>query len=278
MPIKGHQQFALAGARMYFREDSDDPAIVNPLVDLGIVEMEPALEQTKIELQDGSSGVNQLAASVVSETSEDYNLTCRNLAAYNFGILVGASLEELTQTAGELADIKHYAWPDQPFGLLDADYDDGGVRISAINTTPALVAKLDSSGTPGTTIDAADVTVDYEKGLCTISSDGLAAAGVVWLTFTKLALTGYRRLRPQTREFSRTGHFEMYIGIDGNQTIIKREFDGSISGTGLGLSTTEFSNIQFQVSVTSDPTDTQMPAGTFDWIKGTLPTVMGPVS
>lgn len=278
MPVQGSQNFALAGARLFFRETSSDPAIVNPLVDLGVVQMEPAIEQTKVTLQDSASGVNQTVAEAVSSVNESYNLTCFNISPYNMGILYGASLESFTQAATPIADAKHYAWPDQPLGLLDDDYDDGGERVYQIDPGETFTVNEDDGGSPGTAISAANYTVDYDKGILIIATAGLASAAVVWVSFTPTAITGQRRLRAQSRDLSRQGTFELWIGQENNSLMTVRTFEGTISGEGLDLSADEFSNIQFAVTVTSDLTNTTIPAGDIKFVKGTLPTVSGPTS
>lgn len=278
MPVQGTQNFALAGARLFFRENSSDPAVVNPTVDLGVVTLEPAIEQTKVSLQDSASGVNQTVAEVVSSVNESYNLTCFNISPYNLGILYGASLEELTQAATPVADAKHYAWPDQPISLLNDDFDDGGARVYQIDDGETFTVKADSSGSPGTDIAPANYSVDYDKGLLTITAAGHAAPGIVWVSFTPKAISGLRRLRAQTRDLSRQGTFELWIGQENNSLMSVRTFEGTINGDGLDLSVEDFSNIQFTVTVTSDLTENTLPAGDMKFVKGNLPTVSGPTS
>lgn len=278
MPIKDTQNFGQMGARVFFKEDRAAGSPPAPWVDLGVGTLEPAAPETEtVELEDTSSGTAVVVATGSSKRTESYTYRCNNMSAYNFGIFYSGSVESLTQATTPVVDRKHYAWPDQLAPLLDAAYDAGGQRVMRVDTS-GFTVKLDSSGSPGAAISAGNIVLDADRGFFTCKAAGLAAAGVVWVSFTPLAITGYRKLRAQTREQDRTGEFEIWFGQDSNTTMMRRSFKGTIRGTNLSPTVTEFSNLTFDITVTSDVNDTNLPAGDFRIPKGTLPTPVGPLA
>ena len=103
MSVVGFQDFWVVGSRLHFQKETPSGGVVQPLIDLGVIETaNPAFEIEKLELEDGDGGVKTVVDESVVSINEAYDITCNNMNLDNLALLFQASdPSSYTQTAEE---------------------------------------------------------------------------------------------------------------------------------------------------------------------------------
>jgi len=185
MSIVGHQEFWLAGSRMYFKRDAV-ASVAQPLVDLGVIKpANPAITPTLVQLKDSDGGVNTTVDEGLTSIDETYDITCNNMNLQNFSILfLSTPAANFAQTAGSPETITHSVIANHLFKIIDDDLDltplynvnIRGIVQGAITGADTFTAFDTSTGIITTTADhsgggLADIAVNdyiilqYQGGL-----------------------------------------------------------------------------------------------------------------
>lgn len=270
MGIKNHEEFWMAGARVYFKRN-DDGATTFPLLDLGVVRpggITPSFEVTKAEMKDSSSGIVRTVEETVTEVAESYQITLGNLNPDNLSLAFLAEAPEAVNVS---------ATPKTNVTQLAGDCHAGHLfQIRDSDGEPARgLASVDgvSVGSDDMVEDTDFEVVDLDKGLIRIIAAGDIETGdVLIVDYTQVARTGKRMVKPQTASTVQ-GMMFLYFGRENNARVTVREAEVSLSPAGFNMPEGDYSEITLEAKVLSDITETEQPAGILESIKGSLPSV-----
>lgn len=266
MGQSGFQDFWIAGSRVYFKRDDVD-GNDQPLLDLGVVQSAtPNFEITEVELKDADCGIRKTVARQVTDFTETYAVELSNFNPQNLSLLFLAEPpEDYTQSATQQVDVAQ--WEGHK-GYLLGIIDGNGDRVHALTSVDTV---KDSTGTTTYVEDTDYEIVDLDRGLIRIIEAGSMVEGdEPLITFTPTAISGLRLIRPQTEQRIE-GWLELYYSREGCDQQTVRRARASIAPSGSTISSEDFSTINFNITILSDPTDSDEPAGELIYFKGTVP-------
>lgn len=183
--VQGHQDFWVAGSRIYLKRD-DIGAVEQPWADIGVIETaNPTQEATKIELFDGDGGKKTLVDERVTEINESYDIEIRNLSMPNLALFFqGNAPEAFTQTV-EDKRVSHSVFNGYLVKVHDDDASETNLfalgAISGVLSAAPAAGVLSEVGITAmvastkTITTASDISSDLSPGdLIVVEGDGLA--------------------------------------------------------------------------------------------------------
>jgi hypothetical protein len=283
MGLAGAQDYWRVGARVYFQR-SPVGAVEGKFFDLGTVQSaSPTIEPTEVELKDPDGGVNRTVAKEISEIAETYEVECNNFNPDNLALLFAADApESFVQAGAAVVDVRH----DQPTP---------GALIK-LRTLPVVITDPARKGNSTPIYNIASIqSVKSEDGLTTYTVDddyeivslargiirtivggtgNIETEDILRISYTPVALSGLRLVKPQTSGGSVEGELWIYYGRDNNARQTSRYApSATIAPSGTSFTVDEFSSLTFNISILSDVTDESTPAGTLTAFLGDLPAI-----
>ena len=264
MGVTGFQDFWIAGSRMYFKRD---PVLTvdQPLFDLGVLQQAtPALEVTEVELKDADCGLRRTVAKQVTDMTETFSVECSNFNPENLSLLLMATpAEAFTQSATPQTDVTQ---DPAHLGYLLKIKDAAGDPVYNLTSFDAL---KDPTAVTTYVLDTDYEIVSLERGLIRIIGVTIPEGELVKASFTPVALTGKRMVKPQTTN-NIEGELFLFYSREGCAEQSVRHARCSITPSAAGISSEDFSSMTFNVTILADAT-ADVPAGEMLYFEGTVP-------
>lgn len=265
MGIKGAQEYALFGGRVYFQRDDDT---TKAYLDIGTIETpQLQMEVEKVELKDADGGVQVTVDEAVISINETYDIVTSNVSLQNLALLFLADQPEaFSQAATEQTAVAHKACvgTGKMIKLLNSSGD-------PIYDVASIVVK-DAGGTP-THVENTDWKwISKPRGLIQIiSGGGISDGDSLEIDITPNAITSSLRLvKPLTGGDAIPGKAIIVLSSGNNANQLIRECSCTLSPNGTTFQVEDFSNMTFSLTVTSDLTQTT-PSGRLLKAIGSLP-------
>jgi hypothetical protein len=235
----------------------------------------PDMQRTKITAKDARNGNLIEVESRTIETTEKFTISTLNCSLENKIFIWGASAVALySQSASPVTDREHLAWPDSIVPLLDA----GGLNMYDIASVQSVLVGATSKA------QGTDWIADpymLKRGYIYIPPGSTITAGAtIKVSFTpNVIASSKRQFNPHTAsKISVLGQVLWTDGADTvNPEIVARDsFRATIDGQSPAFSETDYSRINFDVTVVQKLNDSVQPAGRVLYPLGAVPTIALP--
>lgn len=184
MSVAGFQEFWITGSRFYFKKDTPDGGLEQPLIDFGTIRasdpVNPSLDVERVTLLDADGGTQFVADEQVIRNTETYDLTFSNMSLNVLQFLfLSDGVTAFTQTATQ-ANVAHYIAGDDTLQKIE---DATGEFLYNIRIEGVVSALADLSVATVTDVDASTKEITVSTDLTTHLTPGeaivLRATGLV---------------------------------------------------------------------------------------------------
>jgi len=251
MSVVGFQDFWVVGSRLHFQKETPTGGVVQPLVDLGVIETaNPAFEIEKLELEDGDGGVKTVVDESVVSINEAYDITCNNISMTNLALLFQAEeATAYTQTAAEeivttyshagrlvkMVDNDALATPlfmlSTIAGVLSAPVSAGVLTTSTITAINATTKVITATGDLTTHLAVGEAFVVNALGLANIlNSRTYTVVSVVFTSSSAITVNE----TPAASEVAITGSIT-YKNATDTGTVYKQDVDWDVYSLDRGV-------------------------------------------
>ena len=267
MSVKNHQDFWLAGSRIYVRRKPVG-ATLYPLIDLGVVQpINPSIEVTEATLLDSDGGVRRVVDRQQTQVDESYDIVTNNLSMSNLALLFSGELESFTQAGTAVTDQL------QPHpvkeGYLHKITTAAGVAMYGLASIQAV---KDQAGSTTYVLNTDYEIVSLERGIIRIKEGGdIEDDDQIQISYTPNVLSGLRLLKPQSAGATIEADSFIYWSQNNNARQHVRECEVRIFASAAQFQLDDYSNFTLRLTVISDPT-AATPAGRLLHFKGDVPT------